>query len=384
MRGYDFKKGYPSKKISIINQKETQNKCNNCETIEESKKEEEIYVHQITTDTDKIIESEVIFTEHIRSAQILTSHAILYVIAVVSNPARFERRYQLFNEFCERMKLEKQVVLVTLELQQGSRPFATDATIKLRTHHEIWYKENLINIAVRHLPDDWEFMAWIDADIEFQNKNWVRETLEQLQTYSIVQMFTHCIDLGVKQETLQVHTSFCYAYCNGEIAVQNKKYGNYMHSGYCWAIQRKAYDDIGGLMEFCLLGSADTHMCHCLIGEVDCTLNKKLHPNYILLCKIYQDRCEKSIKRNIGFVHGTILHHFHGNKVDRKYQSRWNILINNQFDPLRDIHHDANGLWVLNDDKIKLRDDIRRYFRERNEDCNTMSVEYKYKKAHWI
>ena len=143
--------------------------------------------------------------------------AKLYVIAVVSNPARFERRYKLFNEFCERMKHEKQVELVTIELQQNSRPFVTNSKIKLRTDHELWFKENLINIAVRHLPKNWEYMAWVDSDLEFQNKDWVRETLEQLQTYKVVQLFSHCLDLGIKHEALQVHTGIFYAYCNGEI-----------------------------------------------------------------------------------------------------------------------------------------------------------------------
>ena len=108
--------------------------------------------------------SESKYDETVHTVKRITHGAILYVIAVISNPARFQRRYQLFNEFCERMKKEPQVQLVTVELQQSSRPFMTDATIKLRTEHELWYKENLINIAVRHLPKDWEYMAWIDAD----------------------------------------------------------------------------------------------------------------------------------------------------------------------------------------------------------------------------
>ena len=324
------------------------------------------------------------YDENHHSHKSLSNKAKLYVIAVVSNPARFERRYKLFNEFCDRMNKELNVELVTIELQQGSRPFATGSKIRLRTDHELWFKENLINIAVRHLPQTWEYMAWIDTDIEFQNKDWVRETIEQLQTYKVVQLFTHCIDLGVKQETLQVHTSFGYAYCNGELDTKTKKYGNYMHTGYAWAMTKDAYDNIGGLMEFPILGSSDNHMSHAFIGLVDSTLNKNLHENYKLLCKIFQDKCEKHIKRRLGYVHGTILHHFHGNKVDRKYQSRWNILIDNNFDPMVDIVKDSSGLWVLDDSKFKLRDQIVRYFRERNEDCNVMPCEYKYVKGHWI
>lgn len=314
----------------------------------------------------------------------ITTESTLYVIAVVSNPALYATRYKLFLEFCERMKHEPQVELITVELQQGLRPFATNSKIKLRTKHEYWSKENLINIGVRHLPQNWRYMAWIDADVEFKNKNWVADTLSELQSHKIVQLFSHCVDLGVKQETLQVHTGFVYAYCNEGMCKLPKKYGNYMHVGYAWAMTKEAYNHIGGIMEFPILGSADNHMAHAFVGAVDASLNKKLHPNYLLLCKIFQDRCTRHIQGNIGFVHGTIMHSFHGNKVDRKYQDRWKILVDNQFDPLEDIVKDSNNLWQLENTKPKLRDDIMRYFRERNEDCNVMPVAYKYVKAEWI
>ena len=127
------------------------------------------------------------------------------------------------------MNYEKNVKLITIELQQGCRDFVTNSTIKLRTDDEIWYKENLINIAATHLPNDWEYMAWIDADIEFQNKKWVSETIELLQTYKVLQLFSHAIDLGPKEETLQVHVGFAYQYCNGEIWTLPNKYNKFWH-----------------------------------------------------------------------------------------------------------------------------------------------------------
>jgi hypothetical protein len=313
----------------------------------------------------------------------LTTHSKLYVIAVVSNPARFARRYQLFKEFCERMRKEKYVKLITVELQQGLRPFITDSLIKLRTDDELWYKENLINIGVNHLPPDWKYMAWIDTDIEFKNENWALETIEELQSYKVLQLFSHCIDLGIKNETLHVHMGFAYQYVNGE-TWKEPKYGGTWHPGYAWAMRRDVYDNIGGLMDFPILGSGDHHMSLAFIGLVNKYINSKLHPHYKLLCNIFQERCEKFIRRNIGFVHGTILHYFHGNKADRRYQDRWKILTDNQFDPLRDIIKDSQGLWKLEGSKLKLRDDIMMYFRQRNEDSVDMPMDYKYCKGKWI
>lgn len=314
---------------------------------------------------------------------LLTCASKLYVITVVSNPANFTKRYTLFNEFCKRMNLESQVELVTVELQYGNKPFATDSKIKLRTNSELWHKENLINIAVQHLPPEWEYMAWVDSDIEFLNRNWVSDTINQLQTFKIVQLFSHAIDLGVKNETLHVHTGFAYQYFNGE-EWKPASYGKFWHPGYAWAITKQAYNEIGGLMDFPILGSADNHMSLAFIGQVEKSLNHKLNHNYKQLARNFQKRCEMHIRRNIGFVHGTINHYFHGNKVDRKYQDRWKILINNNFDPLFDIKKDCNNLWALEVNKPRLRDELIIYFRRRNEDSTDMPCDYKYVKGPWF
>ena len=95
--------------------------------------------------------------------------ARMHVVSMISNPVRFSSRYQLWVEFNERMKTAG-VNLWTAELQLGSRPFViTDANncrhIQLRGKDELWAKENCLNVLVRHLPDDWEYVAWVDADV---------------------------------------------------------------------------------------------------------------------------------------------------------------------------------------------------------------------------
>lgn len=311
----------------------------------------------------------------------LTNNAILDVIAVVSNPVQYSIRYKLFGEFCERMRKNPLVRLKTIELQQRARPFATDSDIKLRTKDEIWYKENLINIAIGKLPKDWEYVAWIDTDLLFLNENWARDTIEQLQIYSVVQLWTHAIDLGPNGEILQVHTGFMYQYINKQKFDQ--RYGNYWHPGYAWACRRSAYNYMGGLIEFSILGAGDHHMALCLIGEGQKGIPKGIHPNYLKMIEIFQNRCEKNIKRNVGFVRGAIAHFFHGDKKNRKYYERWQILIRNQYDPVQDISRDDQGLLQLSPDKIELRDDIRTYFRERNEDSLDLLQDYMFTKSRF-
>ena len=82
-----------------------------------------------------------------------------YVISVISNPARYTSRYDLYEKF-EKKMLESGVKLLTVELQLGQRAFqVTDASnpfhLQLRSDDELWHKENMINLGIAKLPHDW-------------------------------------------------------------------------------------------------------------------------------------------------------------------------------------------------------------------------------------
>lgn len=299
-----------------------------------------------------------------------TDRVYLDVIAVLSNPVEYNSRYNLFKEFCVRMRKEPQVRLFTVELQHRNKPFITDANIKLRTSDELWHKENMINIATQNLPRGWEYMAWIDADIEFLRKDWVAETIRQLQHYDIVQLFSNAINMGPNNKYLEKYNGFCYQWHQQQkyISPQSNPYKEFWHTGYGFAIRREMYDKLGGLIEFPILGAADHHMCKAWIGRISESFPSEINPNYKTLCENYQKRCDRHLQQNIGYVEGTIIHYWHGKKADRKYRERWDILTNNDYDPLMDIKKDSNNLWILEGNKHKFRDDLRYYFRARNED----------------
>ncbi len=293
-----------------------------------------------------------------------------YVVAVISNPVRYTSRYALYEKFRKHME-DSGVKLLTVELQLGDRCFQiTDKNnpmhLQLRTWDEIWHKENMINLGIARLPVDWEYVAWVDADITFTNPNWPLETVQQLQHNYFVQMFQNAIDLGPTGETMQVHDGFIWGYQNGEPS--GIRYHGTGHPGFAWAARREAIDFVGQLLDMAILGAGDRHMSLALIGKAESSFSSELTSEYARHVMRWQDRCEKYIKRDVGFVKGTILHSFHGKKKDRGYQDRWKILIKNQYDPELDLMRDWQGLYKLTDRSIKLRDEIRAYFRSRNED----------------
>ena len=297
-----------------------------------------------------------------------------YVVAVISNCARFSRRYQLYKEFAHRMHLSG-VKLFTVESAFGDRNFeVTHAdnpmNLQLRTNSELWHKENMINLGVSRLPCNWQYVCWIDTDIDFMNHNWVSDTIHALQHYDIVQLFSQSLDMGPNGEIMTMSHSFCYSHVSGK-KWNGKKYSSLnFHPGYAWGCTRNAWNAMAGVYELAVCGSGDHHMILALIGKYEDSIPSTMHENYKNSLKAWQENAVRHIKQNIGYVPGIIKHYFHGKKKNRKYVERWEILKKHKFDPLTDIKKDWQGLWQLNDNKPGLRDDLRMYFRTRNEDSN--------------
>ena len=104
----------------------------------------------------------------------------LAVITVVFNPIKYKSRYELYHKFDEHMS-RSGVTLLTIEcifespealglpLQKFEITREKDPRhLQVKAPSVLWLKENLINIAVKSLPDYIEYVAWLDADIEFQ------------------------------------------------------------------------------------------------------------------------------------------------------------------------------------------------------------------------
>lgn len=309
----------------------------------------------------------------------------LYVVTAITNLRRFKRRVELYNKFKKHIESFDGVKLLTVECVVGHRQYEVtkpddEWNLQLTTDSELWLKENLVNLGVSHLrrvAPGFAYVAWVDADVTFTNHEWVQETLHMLQHHRVVQMWQNCVDLGPDGEVLKVEQSFAYRLQAGHNwkSDRNEPY-KFWHPGYAWAIRREAFDQMGGLMDFPILGSADHHMALCWLGHHELSVPPAMGDTYKKMLKAYQDRCHGM--SNLGYVKGTIAHAFHGSKQSRKYNARWAILINNKYDPITDIRRDHQGVLHLNGNKAKLVMDIQHYFQQRNEDSIDLPCELEH------
>jgi hypothetical protein len=102
------------------------------------------------------------------------------VITVIFNPMRYHTRYELYQKFQAHIAragvtlltvecifdIEKDLGLPKQKFQvtQPGNPLHR----QIKAPSVLWLKENLINIAVQYLSMDIEYLAWLDADVEFE------------------------------------------------------------------------------------------------------------------------------------------------------------------------------------------------------------------------
>lgn len=321
-------------------------------------------------------------TNHINHHE-LVNDSTLHVIGVCSNPVRYHSRYRLARKFIEEMKQTKNAHLFIVEAAFGDRHHEiTDSGVdhlRVRTNSEAWIKESLINLGIRRilgLYPDARYFAWLDADIEFRNPGWALETIHNLQHFAVVQPWQDCADLNPHGGITRHFRSFGYQHQKRAPKQKHpgQKHYEYAHSGFAWAARRDFIEAMWGaggasgpLMDWCLLGSADHHQAFAMINETKDTIHGGMHPSFFRRCYDWQHRAIKITHGEVGFTTGRIEHAWHGRKDRRYYRERWQLFIDNHYNPDTMLLHDSQGLATLVGNH-KLEQAIRLYNRHRLED----------------
>jgi hypothetical protein len=225
----------------------------------------------------------------------------------------------------------------------------------------LWVKENLINKACSLLPIDWEYMAWIDGDVIFSSNitediAWGSQTVELLKKYDTVQLFKLYAWIHGKNHGLNVGMGFAF--------ISKLDMLEFGHPGFAWAINKNFYKKIGGLFEYCIIGGFDG-----LYSAILRKLNDHLDSYYALHFGDYliKDYYSKFDNVNYSYNNSTLLHLPHGDLLQRKYHKRYSILKKYDFNPIKDLTKNDDGILGLKDNESRLALDIKDYFLQRGD-----------------
>jgi hypothetical protein len=319
------------------------------------------------------------FHDHVKRHNHKSHHMVsentLHVIGVYSNPCRWNSRPRLFRDWLRKMEKTPNVKVYVVEIAYGDRhhevtEYLNPHHLQLRARQELWHKENMINLGVRHLlPANWKYMCWSDTDVFWLDDEWAMQAIHEMQSYEVLQPWATCVDMDHHGQGMQMFESFCKVLNEGRLNLEyGYKYGyQYGHTGYAWCSTRRFWENTHGLMDRCIIGSADHQMAWAMIGKVDKSIHTKASDGFKRMNKEWEQRAYFITHGHLGYLKTHIQHGFHGSKKKRYYKERWGIFNRQGFDPYRDLFYDEQGLLQLHN-KHDLLEQIRKYNRSRNED----------------
>ncbi|MEM9303871.1 MAG: hypothetical protein AAGE01_17285 [Pseudomonadota bacterium] len=303
---------------------------------------------------------------------------MLWGVCAYFNPCGWRTRLRNYQQFQNALGIP----LITVELAYGhgfelARGDA-DELIQLRGRDVMWQKERLLNIALEALPASCTAVAWLDADVIFDNDQWWRDTLDALDRFSFVQPFARCTNLTAdgrppapgKRLTFEAMSS---RYAQGTLPADyfdgpgaSRRFQ--IAPGKAWAGRREILDR-HGFYDRAIIGSADRFMLQAMAGRMEeiigyYELNERRADHYRRWAAAFHAETAGSI----GHVPGHIQHLWHGDIADRAYTSRHAAFARIDFDPVNDIAINAEGCFEWASDKPDLHAFVWDYLQSRRED----------------
>jgi predicted glycosyltransferase involved in capsule biosynthesis len=303
-------------------------------------------------------------------------HPEAWIISCYYNPLRFASRARNFEIFYRKLT-DSKVRFLIVECAFGGEDFSLSVrenVIKVRARDVLWQKERLLNLAERLLPPKAKYVIWLDADILFSNRNWIRDTVEVLQTQTICQPFSRCVRLLPGQtapdaSNQEVWESFAYVRNNDARKAADTSFDVHGHTGFAWAARREVFSEIG-LYDRAIAGTADHLMAHAATGQTEhpC-INRAFFSDAIKThFRRWGKRFFEVVEGKLGFIEGDIYHLWHGELKNRRYLERTRELSRLNFDPLTDLVVNEHNVYEFAPERDDLRLWMRDYFRRRLED----------------
>lgn len=290
-------------------------------------------------------------------------------IAPYFNPLGWKSRLRNYHQFAAAMLATSGVELWTIEAAVGEQPFELPAgprTIQLRSRDMLWQKERMINLAVKRLPPEVDYVAWLDCDLLFQNPKWAEQAVDLLGRHAIIQLFESVTALGPDgqpQKWLAHNPSGA-----GSVAARNgQRLGR---PGGAWAARRKLMEQVG-LPDVLISGSGDVPVAYAALRKSSADYHRLLSADESILLARWERKFAAAYGEDgsTGFVPGVVVHLWHGSRENRRYGDRQKVLKENGFSPPRDLVAAPSGLWEWSGAASPvIRAALEDYFRGRNED----------------
>ena len=199
---------------------------------------------------------------------------MLHIVCCHFNPAGYQRPREHVRRFRDALGLPFTMVEASFD-----GVFYADPDIAIVAdpkRHVMWQKERLLNLGLATLPRTAEKIAWIDADILFDNPDWANEAVALLEDWPVVQLFETVSMLNSSGEVESEHLGKVAGLAHGRQVHHCRP----LKTGFAWAARREAigldalldrpvssHARRGGLFDLDIVGGGDSSMISAWLGR---------------------------------------------------------------------------------------------------------------------
>lgn len=301
----------------------------------------------------------------------------LWAITTYFNPIGYRLRRENYRMFRKHFRAP----LLAIELTYGNAPELGESDADIVIHcgdgDLLWQKERLMNHALRSLPPQCRYVAWVDCDVLFEG-HWLPAAISELQRAPLVQLFSavhHAppgpvrpVPPGGVPESILSLPSTAAAMASGGSMEEFRSSNLSTAPGFAWAAQRALLEK-HGWYDACLVGSGDLAMVCAAFGRFDLLperleMSERRREHYLRWAEPFFT----DVRGRVSFLRQGLIHLWHGDIRDRQYRSRYAPIREHGFDPELDLAVGSQGAWRWARSNPGLQAFVRDYFMGRNED----------------
>jgi len=290
----------------------------------------------------------------------------LHKVALITthfNPCGFRRLRETYFEWVDTLgPLADRLECVELVFDSDAAEIPRSTVIRgTREKHLMWQKEALINSAIRRLGPEVEYVAWLDHDFVFTDREWLGKAIAKLDSgLAAVQLFRGIAYLTKDRKVEWMRDGAMHAWRTRQ-SINGNPGGN-------WMAKRNVLDTLGGVNAHNIVGGGDQVWFDAMRGVPGGHLSQ-----YSPALRADLERWIRRASSIVGshsacHLDGTIQHLWHGDRSNRQYQTRNEILIRHEFDPATDVRINESGILEWSSDKPELHAEVQQFFLDRRED----------------
>lgn len=273
---------------------------------------------------------------------------------VMFNPAKSKKLIENYYEMIQQFE-KYSLPFFTLELVYEDRSPEIPEAYHISGKSVMFHKENLCRILETMIPRKFTKLAFLDADIIFDDQEWYWKLSKALDSYDVVQPFETCFWLDEDKKIMLERESV--------LKLKSNLWDSRYHPGFAWGFRREWYNKIG-FFDYAVTGSGDTLS---VIKWLDKHVSPKFQSLPVPLLRKYNTFCPPEDRPLISFLPGSLRHLYHGSRENRQYTERHKIL-NLQEDIMDLVFVNSRGLLEWNAEYQELSKKMLEYFISRNDD----------------